>query len=340
MKYEHVRAFEKHLESAAPDHFSGVYMLLGENNDEVREGVDLLLRYLLPKGREMGLTIMEAASSASVVLSELSSLTFFSDKRVVWLQQADKLKKEVQEALEGYFERSQKGVFLLLTASSLHKGTTFYKKCEKAGVVLDIVELKPWEKEKRAMEWLGKKAVEARKVMQHPVCQSLVRLVGADQALLGQEFEKLLCYVGEKKEVSLQDVEKICSALSVETVWHLGESIFNFNAFQAVFVCQGILKEGTALLPLLRQIRSQFQTGYQIGTILAQGGGAAEVVKEYPYMKGQILEKNLYQAQQYGLERYRRGLLALDEAEMQVKSSLMEDDLLAELLMIKLSNKG
>lgn len=341
MKYDNVRAFEKHLESASPQHFAGIYLILGKEPVEIKEATDLLLRHLLPQGRDLGLYIFEGPSStASEILTELNSISFLAQKRVIWIQQADKLKKEVQESLETYMNRPPRQTFLILTATTLHKGSTFYKKCEKAGVVLEIPELKPWEKEKRVTEWLSKKAVEARKVMSHQVCQFLVKQMGSDQALLVQEFEKLLCYIGDRGEITFQDVGTICTSLNVESVWQLGESIFRFNTPSAVHICQGLLNEGNALLPLLRQIRSQFQTGYQIGTILAQGGKASDIMQEYPYMKGQILERNIQQAQQYGLEKYRQGLLALDEAEMQSKSSQMEDDLLAELLMIKLSARG
>jgi DNA polymerase-3 subunit delta len=92
------------------------------------------------------------------------------------------------------------------------------------------------------------------------------------------------------------------------------------------------------LIVLLRQLRSQFQTEIQICTILAQGGGASEVTRQFTYMKGCILERHMALAQSYGLQNCKNGLLSIDETELQAKNSALEASLLADLLMIKLTS--
>lgn len=342
MKYDNLRAFEKHLESAFPQHFASLYLLLCKDDAEAKEALDLCLRHLLPNNRDLSLFSFEASNlSYGDLLTELHSNSFFSDKRVLLIQQAEKLKKDVQESLGEYFGNIKPNapVHLLLTSTSLAKSTTFYKQIEKAGIVLDIPEAKSWEKEKRLVDWVSKQAAGQRKIMSHQACQFLVKQIGCDQATLIKEFEKLLCYVGERPEIGIQDVSAICSVLNMETVWQLGEAIFNFNTPNALHIVHDLIIDGNALLPLLRQIRSQFQTGYQIATIMAKGGQPSDIVKEYPYMKGGILDRNIHTSQHYGMERYKKGLLALDDAEMQTKNSVMEESLLAELLIIKLCTR-
>lgn len=335
MKYDNIKAFEKHLESASPNHFSEIYLLLSKDPFDGKEALDLLLKHLLPN--PMALTTIEG-SSANHLLNELNSMSFFAQKRVVLVQQADKLNKSIQESLDQYLASPNRAVHLILAAPSLLKTTTFYKKIEKAGIVLEIVELKPWEKEKKLAEWVGKKAAASRIVISHPVCQLLVRASGVDSSLLATEWEKLLCYIGERKEITHKDVEAICTQADSQTIWQLGEAIFRFDAAAALSICHTMLEEGQPLLPLLRQIRSQFQTGFQI-SLLAQGGQIGEIAKEYPYMKGQILDKNIQQAKNYGSEKYKLGLMAIDAAEMQTKNSQLEDFLIAELLIIQLSSR-
>jgi DNA polymerase III subunit delta len=254
---------------------------------------------------------------------------------VIWIQQADKLKKNIQEKLEVFFPRRIPSLYLILSASGWQKNTSFFKAVDKDGIVLEFAELKPWEKEKRLAEWVNKQAAAERKLISYQVCQSLVKQIGLDQSLIEQELKKLICFCGEKKEITGQDVDAICTRQSVDSVWLLGEAIFCRDAVAALRTAMALLEE-QALLPLLRQMRSQFQTEYQVCLLLAQGKQAQDIAQEFPYMKGQILERHVRQARQYGLEAFKRGLIALDTAESRVKNSSIDDKLLLELLIMQL----
>lgn len=344
VKYDNIRAFEKHLKDASPNHFSNLYLVLGKEALECQEAVNLLMRHLLPgKEREIAFTSFEGSTVIEEkLLTELYSNSFFASKRAIAIYNADKLKKQVQDSLENYVDRPSRSHFLILIAPTLQRNSSFYKKAERIGFVLDLPEIKPWEKEKRTLEWLNKQVTSARRQISHQACQCLIKYIGCDQHLLTQELEKLFCYIGDRKEVTTQDISAVCSIFSNETIWQLGEAVFCCDTTRTLRITRALLNEsGNGLLPLLRQLRTQLQTGYQISLILAYGGGAAEIALEFPYMKGHILERHMQLALHYGVERFKRGLLAIDKTELQVKNSQLEDSLLAELLMIKLTpNSG
>lgn len=342
MRYDNLRAFEKHLEGAAPQHFSSLYLILGKDPFECQEAIQLLLRLLLPTSemREIALSVFEGPHVEEQDLSNtLYSGSLFAKTCVIWIQQAEKLKKSIQEQLEKYFRHPLKNQYLLLSATSWQKNTTFYRATEKEGIILDLAEVKPWEKEKRLVEWVNKQATAARKVIPYQVCQLLVKHTGPDQALLAQELEKLICYCSDKKEITSQDVEAISSYQHVDSVWQLGEAIFRRDSAAALQMGHALLMEGQPLLPLLRQIRAQFQTEYQICILLAQGKQAQEVAQEFPYMKGQILDRHLQQARQYGLQAFKEGLLALEAAEMRAKNSAIDEEIILEILMMQLTHE-
>jgi DNA polymerase-3 subunit delta len=340
VRYDNLRAFEKHLEGAAPQHFSSLYFIVGKDLFECQRAIHLILRFLLPSQsmRELALSTFEGSQVEETKLEQaLYSRSFFTKSQVIWIKQAEKLKKSIQESLEKYFIRPQPGQYLLLSAMSWQKNTSFYKMIEREGVILDIAEIKSWEKEKYLAEWVNKQATAARKLMSYQNCQLLVKHTGHDQALLEQEIEKLICYCGERKEITAQDIKAICSHQHADSIWQLGEALFRRDTATALLIVQALLVEGQAVLPLLRQIRAQFQTEYQICLLLAQGKQAQEITQEFPYMKGQILDRHIQQAQQYGVEAFKQGLLALDAAEMRAKNSSMDERLLIELLIMQLT---
>lgn len=342
MRYDNLRAFEKHLEGASSLHFSPLYCIFGRDACECQEAVDLLLRVLLPDPgqRELSLTKLEGSQADEQQLGNaLHSFSFFSKEQVIWIQQADKLKKSIQDSLVNYFSRPTPAQYLLLSAAGWQRNTTFYKAAEKEGVVLDFAELKPWEKEQRLAEWVNRQATANGKLIAYPVCQFLVKRIGCDRSLLAQEIEKLICYTGQKKEITQKDVEALCHSQQVETIWQLGEALFRRDAAAALYMVRTLLLEGQPMLPLLRQIRSQFQTEFQICLLLAQGR-AQDISQEFPYLKGQILERHVRQSRQYGLDAFKKGLLALDEAELRAKNSSIDDNIVAELLIMRLTDES
>jgi DNA polymerase III subunit delta len=340
VRYDNLRAFEKHLEGAKLLRFSPLYFIVGKDPYESQEAINLLLHFLLPpkETRELALSIFIAPQAEEKELgTALYSSSLFSKTRVLWIQQAEKLNQAIQENLEKYFIHPLPSQFLIVSASSWKKSSSFYKMAEKEGIILEFPEVKPWEKEKQLVEWVNKQATVSRKLISYQVCQSLVKRIGNDQAILAQELEKIFCYCGEKKEITLQDVEAICPRLQSESIWQLGEALFRRDAAAALRMAHALLLEGQALLPLLRQIRSQFQTEYQICLLLAQGKQAQDIAQEFPYMKGPILDRHLLQAKQYGLDAFKRGLLAIDAAEMRSKNSSVDEKIVVELLIVQLT---
>lgn len=343
MRYDNFPAFEKYFEEKTSSQLSSLYFILGKEAYECQEAIQLMLRFLLPSQaeREFALTVFEGSSLEEYVLSEAlaSAGSFFAKSQVIWIQQAEKLKKGVQDILVKSFSRLQTAQFLILSGTSWQKNTSFYKAIDKEGVILDFAEVKSWEKEKRLAEWVNKQSAAARKLMSFQVCQLLVKRIGPDQALLAREIEKLVCYCSDKKEIAKEDVEALCPHLHNESIWHLGEAIFRRDSANALQAAHGMLMEGQPLLPLLRQIRSQFQTEYQICLLLTQGKQPHEITQEFPYMKGQILERHLQQARQYGLKAFKAGFLALETAEMRIKNSSIDEKIILELLMVQLTSQ-
>lgn len=339
VKYDNLAAFEKHLESSVSYPFPPVYLIMGKELVECTEAAEKLQHALLPIKGAQQLDRRSFDGSQIVkkdLLTEIHSIDFLTDKRVIWIQQADKLKKELTEVIEHYLDHPNPSLYLLLTASTLTKTTHFYKKIEKTGVVLEFAELKPWEKEKKLIEWVSKQSTLARKVIPYQVCQYLVKHSHCDQGLVKQELEKLLCFVGEKKEITLQEVMAICTNTQVETIWLLGEAIFRRDPSTAIQIARGLLESGQSFFPLVRNLRTQVQTHYQICTLLALGKQASDVTQEFPYMKGQILERHLQFARQHGLEKFRTSLLTIDAIELQAKNSQVDEIFLLDLLIAKL----
>lgn len=342
MKLTQLRAFEKHIEGAAPKHFSLLYIILGKDPFQRKMAIDqltLALRKSSSQGSFELQTLDAERLSTRELMQELNAMSLFVVQRAIVVENADKLDKESMTALEHYFEKPNRSIFLILTASSLHHGTNFYKKSEKIGIVLEFPEEKPWEKERSTQEWIVTIVAAEGKSIDSQCCQLLTKLLGTQQELLYNELQKLFCYVGKRTLITQQDISAIVSSIPLDNGWQLGEAIFRRDGAAALQICKSILLDDTPFFVLLRQLRTQFQTEIQVCWILTQGGGTSEVSKQFPYMKGSILERHIAFSQGYGMQSFKAGLLKIDEAELQAKNSGLNTDFLAERLMIKLTTR-
>lgn len=336
MKYQQINFFEKYLSELTLKNLLSSYFFIIKDEFLCQETVQLLLNKI--PNESFTLTKLDAQQLNEVLLWEkLNTHSFLVDYQVIYIKNVDKLKKQTLEKLESYLKNPLKFISLILTASSYSKSSPLYHTIDLEGLIIDIPDIKPWEKEKYLIEWVRKQIVTEKKSISPQVCHYLIKRAGEDQNILLREIEKLICYCVEKREITIEDIRAICIEQFSQTIWQLGEAIFRRDTNSSLQMARSFLVENASLLPLIRQLRSQFQVGYQISLLVAQGHSEAEVTKEFPYMKGQILEKNLKQSQQYGIESYKIGILALDAMESRVKNSAIDEEVLLELLILELT---
>ncbi len=342
LKYTSLAPFTKHLEGALPNHFAELYVVLSKEPYVREEGVRRLTTLLFQdaKSRQLGVYSFDANEhKVDLILEELLTLTFFSIRRAIVIQNVDKFTKEAMGKLQDYFTNPSQDVILILVASTINRATNFYKQAEKVGVLLDVPEEKPWEKEKNTIDWLVSQSSHHGKILSHATAQRLVKQLGTDQQLLSNELQKLLCFIDNRKSIEDSDINAICCSGNTDNIWQLAEAIFKRDTSASIVIASHLLKSGVAIIALLRQIRTQFQTGYQICSILAGGGTSHDVNQEYPYMKNAILERNIQQSTQFGAHKFKSGILAIDAAEMLAKNSTGEPEFIMNILLVKLAER-
>lgn len=340
MKLTSTRAFEKHLEDAYPKHFAAHYLLMIKEDEERRlaaKTAERILSKLLTHPKMS--TESKPANKWKIgdLLGELLSSGFFDATRLILVHEIEDYNKEDLDKLIPYLENPNPSIKLVLTTSGISKASNFYKLCEKNGVVLEIGEEKPWEKEKNVVEWLNHRAKEHGKSWHPQALQTLFKQIGPDKSILEQELFKLVCYVGERPTVTAQDVLDVCLTQNVQNNWLLGESLLKKDFKTALEASRAALEEGANIIQIIRLVRSQFATQLQIATILENGMGPAEVVGQFPYMKGSMLERNLQIAQRLGSEKLKKGLMAIDSTELQAKNSQVDPQFLADQLIFNLT---
>jgi DNA polymerase-3 subunit delta len=275
----------------------------------------------------------ESLKTLQGVLEELKTRSLFESSKTILLTEIEAEKTTFFDPLLPLLNGIPKEIELVLIGKTLSKATKLYKACETYGVVLDVPEQKPWEVAANLQQWVLNYAKEAQKELSPHLAHLIVKQGGTDQSVLKNELDKLFSFLGERSQIKEEDIDLSLIKSPSDTGWQLGEALFQLDQKRALSVLDSQLRAGVAFIALLRQLRGQMVTGYQVLSLANQ---REEISLKYPYLRGALLEKTLKSATSFGAFRFKKALMVIDEIELKAKNSSLSDEFLATLLIGRL----
>ncbi len=180
----------------------------------------------------------EALNVLKRLREALQTLPFFGSAKVVWFQNCsflgDERAAESQPVAQTLASLAQelkdfdwRNVRLLISAGKVDKRKTLYKTIDKLGAVESFEGLSVNDKDWAAQaELAAEKALAARGKSASPeALAELVTLVGPNSAQLENEVEKVSLYVGKRGEITIEDVQAICTRNKSSRAFALGEAL-------------------------------------------------------------------------------------------------------------------
>ncbi len=114
---------------------------------------------------------------------------------------------------------------------------------ETLGHYCGIVELSRVE-EGEAVRWIAEYCVTREVTIDPDAARELVDALGGDMMMVSNELEKLILYVGDKKRVSLGDVETMVLAAKQRSLYELTDAISSKDRVKALEMLDAILTTG------------------------------------------------------------------------------------------------
>ncbi len=293
MKYQNIKLFEKSL--------SRVYLVVMSSDQERASVLQKILLQAIPL--KHSLEKFSSDTECRVLVDALLSPSLFGGETVVYLDECESLQKKEAEKLSDFLEKNVLSGYLLLGSRGK---TPLSKIVEKVGSLLDMSEEKPWDKEKRVVESVAEMAKNRGKRMASDAIPLLIECTNSDLALISQEINKLICYVGERLTIERADIFRLCKTNSEETPWQIAEEI----------VWEGKGSFDAAAFPaLIFSLRAQLQLGLKITALIEAGIPSSEWTPYFPKVWPRTLEKRRAQAEMKGALYFRKGLDILYKVE-------------------------
>jgi len=160
-------------------------------------------------------------------------------------------KKEEFAALAAYFRSPNPQALLLFVADHIRipadprrmdmQDKDRYERIrETLGEWCGMVDLARVD-EADALKWIAAEAKRREVAIDQDAARELADALGSDMMLIAQELEKLVLYVGAKKQITLGDVETMVLAAKQRSLYELTDAISARDQARAVALLHGLL---------------------------------------------------------------------------------------------------
>ena len=309
-----------------------VYLLYGTEDYLKRQYRDKLKHALVEPDDTMNFSAYEGKDINPKELIDLSeTLPFFKEKRMILVENSGFFKNSCEDLAE-YMGQVPESTCFVFVEEEVDKRSKLFKAASRAGSAVEF----ETPKEDMLVRWiLGRIQREGKKITQS-VMQLFLSKTGSDMENIDKELEKLICYTLDKTEISAADVEAICTGQTENKIFEMIDAISAKNQKKALDLYYDLLALKEAPMRILFLIARQFQNLLLIKSMSAKGYPAVSIAKTAG-MPSFAVQKNLRQAGAFKINQLKEAIEDCGQAEEDVKTGRMADQLAVELLIVKYS---
>ena len=319
-------------------------------------------------------TIDEAVSAIQRTLEAVSTVGLFGGAKVVWLKDATFFSEAppgkyeaVKEAVARLTEEIKTGLLpgmrLLISADKVHRGYAFYKACQANGLVMEFdVPERPRELADMAQATVGQLLKQEGLVAPGAAVQLLIDKAGYDTRQLHQEVQKLATYLGERREVTVDDVRLMVAPSRESATWDLAEALGQRDLAGCLRLFRQLLFQKESPVALMMGLEGRIRDMLALRELMDRGylrlsgsGGYVNVAwSDLPEareaaaaMVGGLLKGHPYRvmvlarsAAAFSLAELRRWYQVAVQTHARMMMGGVSDDLMMESMMIDLIRGG
>jgi len=211
------------------------------------------------------------------------------------------------------------------------------------GQYCGIVELARVE-EGEAVRWITDYCVSRTVKIETDGARELVDALGGDMMMISNELEKLILYVGEKKRITLGDVETMVLAAKQRSLYELTDAISSKDRVRALEVLDAILASGEGEEAAIGHIYMLAKTFRQMMIILERNVRDQRMLwaalwqgfRVPPFAADDIIK----QARRYKNRReLTRAIRLIAKADLALRSNPVSKRMVLERLVINLTSE-
>jgi DNA polymerase III subunit delta len=290
-----------------------IYLLTGGDRPKIRRALERLRSRFGPESVE---TLSAEAASGEEAVAALNSLGLFGGEggRLVIVEDAERWKKQDEDAVAGYVADPVPGAVLALVAAEL-KGSSLPGLCAKAGEVLIFDVPKPRD----LPAWVRAQFERLDAQADGEAGRALVEIVGDDVNALETEVEKLATWAAGEP-IGRREVELVAAPAHEATAWAIMDAWGARDLRAALAACQSDLEHGVDPFAIAMRLSSQVALVRQAQALSEEGLGVKDIAKRLRKHEFRV-RKALGHAENYTRDELDEAVIRLAELDAALKGS-------------------
>jgi DNA polymerase III subunit delta len=319
--------FDKYLakEADAP-----VVALVGTDTLLVRDAIDALRAKVLTATADFNRDELRTGDAPiERALDAARTLPMMAPRRWVHLSNIEKLKAEAQATLLAYIEAPSPTTVLCLSGEKIDQRTKLGAKLAKGRMLFAF---EP-PRQNEVAGWITRRAARHQARIEPDAAQLLADLLGAELGNVDMALSKLAVYAGANAIITTEHVEALVAPTRVHSIFELTDAIGARDTAKASALLRNALEGGENALMVLGMIARQFRQLLGIKEMMNEGAGNGALASELG-IRPFLVDALKSQARRYGKHELTRALMAIQRADVSLKSSRLAPGVTLDRLLI------
>ncbi len=273
-----------------------VYFLCGEDNYSIEHCIKLLDEKIsLQLSSEFDKEVFYGEDTNMLdIINFASAFPFGSGKKFVTVKDFEKIKDK--KNLIRYIESPADFTFLVIINNGTisNPDSALFETLNSKGFIYEAKELKG----NSLNEWLIGYAESKGKVLSRENAQFLVDIVGENRAMLEAQIEKITVFLNQEKEITLEIIRSLSTALKEYTIFDLQNALALKNKEESLKIAFSLLEKGAEPTYLIHMLTRYFTGLSRINELKEKNipdNTAARIVGTHPYYyKDHIRARTVY----------------------------------------------
>lgn len=313
--------------------FKQAYLLYGEEAYLKKQYKDKLTKAMLPEGDTVNYAYYEGKGTNPAELIDLAeTMPFFADRRLIVVENSGFFKNATPE-LADYIKNMPETACFLFVESEVDKRGKMYKSVKDKGRAVEMGR----QDEKTLLYWLAGMVKKEGKQIKESTARYLVAKTGTDMENLEKEMEKLFSYTLGQTEITVQDVDEICTTQITNKIFDMVEAVATKQQKRALHYYYDLLALKEPPMRILYLLSRQFKLLMEVKDLSGRGYEKSQIAKTaglHPFVAGKYIK----QCRSFSKEELRSIMEEAANTEEMVKTGRLNDRMSVELFIVKYSS--
>jgi DNA polymerase-3 subunit delta len=310
-----------------------LYFIHGKERFLVDRAVEILRAKVLdPRTRDFNYDAFQGKeATASKIVQAARTLPMMAKRRLVLVRDADEMKADELSALIPYVSKPSAETCLVLVGEKADARLKFFGAFKKHGV---MIKLEPLYENKLPGFVRDEARVRGVK-FEAGAAELLCDEVGNELGQLSDAVERLAVFVGDRKSISVDDIEQVVATTRQRSVFELCKAVGSGDRSTALAYLSSLMgarESGVRIVAMLARHIRQLWLAQSLAGKRLDKFELAQALGMPPF----FVQETMEQAQRFRRPDFERMHDALYRADKALKSSRLEDDRILERLVLEL----